>query len=70
MDAAIHNARVIVGLQHEYGSFKAWLDNHHPSSREEWTKLFRATFKCTGGEIVNEFMMESGYKTRVANQNT
>jgi DNA-3-methyladenine glycosylase I len=61
VDAAIHNARVIVGLQHEYGSFKTWLDNHHPLSREEWTKLFRATFKFTGGEIVNEFMMSTGY---------
>jgi DNA-3-methyladenine glycosylase I len=61
VDAAIHNARVIVGLQHEYGSFKAWLDNHHPKSREEWTKLFRTTFRFTGGEIVNEFMMSTGY---------
>ncbi len=61
VDAAIHNAGVIVGLQHTYGSFKDWLDSHHPGSREEWTKLFRATFKFTGGEIVNEFMMSTGY---------
>lgn len=61
VDAAIHNARVIVGLQQEFGSFKAWLDHHHPKNREEWTKLFKKTFKFTGGEIVNEFLMSTGY---------
>jgi 3-methyladenine DNA glycosylase Tag len=28
---------------------------------EEWTKLFKKTFKFTGGEIVNEFLMSTGY---------
>lgn len=61
IDAAIHNARVILGLQEAYGSFRAWLDHHHPLTRAEWTKLFRTTFKFTGGEIVNEFLMSTGY---------
>ncbi len=61
IEAAIHNARVIMRLQKECGSFKLWIDNHHPKTREEWTKLFRKTFKFTGGEIVNEFMMSTGY---------
>jgi DNA-3-methyladenine glycosylase I len=61
VDAAIENARRILELRKEFGSFKGWLDHHHPKTREEWTKLFRKTFKFTGGEIVNEFLMSSGY---------
>jgi DNA-3-methyladenine glycosylase I len=61
VDAAIHNAQVVLALQKEHGSFKAWLDNHHPKSKEEWVKLFKKTFRFTGGEIVNEFLMSTGY---------
>ena len=61
VDAAIHNAKVILELQKEYGSFKKWLDLQHPQSKDEWTKLFKKTFKFTGGEIVNEFLMSTGY---------
>ncbi|MDH6310208.1 DNA-3-methyladenine glycosylase I [Dysgonomonas sp. PFB1-18] len=61
VDAAIHNANVILGLQAEFGSFKSWLDTHHPKTKDEWVKLFRKTFKFTGGEIVNEFLMSTGY---------
>lgn len=61
IEAAIHNAGVILELQKEYGSFKNWLDVHHPLSREEWTKLFKKTFRFTGGEIVNEFLMSTGF---------
>jgi len=61
VNAAIHNAQVIVELQKKYGSFEAWLDAKHPLSREEWTKLFKKTFKFVGGEIVNEFLMSTGY---------
>ena len=48
-------------LQKEYGSFAKWLENHHPKIKEEWVKLFKKTFKFTGGEIVNEFLMSIGY---------
>jgi len=61
VEAAISNAQKIMELRQEYGSFKRWLDFHHPKSREEWTKLFRKTFRFTGGEIVNEFLMSTGY---------
>lgn len=61
IEAAIHNARVIIALKQEYGSFKSWLDHHHPKSRQEWTAIFKKTFRFTGGEIVNEFMMSTGY---------
>ncbi len=61
IDAAIENARVILQLQKEYGSFKNWLEKHHPLTIGEWTKLFRHSFKFTGGEIVNEFLVSTGY---------
>ena len=61
VDAAIHNAGVILGLQREYGSFGKWLDAHHPLPREAWTRLFRKHFKFVGGEIVGEFLMSIGY---------
>ncbi|MCU0382102.1 MAG: DNA-3-methyladenine glycosylase I, partial [Chitinophagaceae bacterium] len=38
-----------------------WLDHHHPLEKEDWVKLFKKTFKFTGGEIVNEFLMSTGY---------
>lgn len=61
INAAIENARVISGLQQEFGSFQKWLERHHPKTKEEWVKLFRKTFRFTGGEIVNEFLMSIGY---------
>ncbi len=60
INAAIHNANVILELQKEFGSFKKWLEHHHPKKKEEWVKIFKKTFKFTGGEIVNEFLMSIG----------
>src|ERR1043166_742040 len=54
INAAIENAKKIKLLQKEFGSFKKWLDHHHPKKKEEWVKLFKETFRFTGGEIVNE----------------
>ena len=59
--AAIHNAQVVLALQKEYGSFAAWIAAHHPRSKPEWMRLFKKTFKFTGGEIVGEFLMSIGY---------
>ena len=61
VSAAIENAKTILTLQKQYGSFKKWLDENHPLTKEAWTKLFKNTFRFTGGEIVNEFLMSSGY---------
>src|ERR1700744_91134 len=61
VDAAISNAKKIKEIQKEFGSFKNWLDHHHPLTKEEWVKLFKATFHFTGGEIVGEFLMSAGY---------
>jgi len=61
INAAIENAKTILQLQKEYGSFKKWIDHHHSKTKEEWVKIFKNTFRFTGGEIVNEFLMSSGY---------
>jgi DNA-3-methyladenine glycosylase I len=61
VNAAIENARRIQGLRDEHGSFKGWLDKHYPQPLENWVKLFKRTFVFTGGEIVNEFLMSTGY---------
>lgn len=61
VNAAIENARTILALQKEFGSFQNWLSHHHPKRKEEWVKLFKKTFKFTGGEIVNEFLMSIGF---------
>ncbi len=59
--AAITNAKAILVLQKEFGSFKKWLDAQPLLSKAEWTILFKKTFTFTGGEIVNEFLMSTGY---------
>ena len=61
INAAIENAKTIVALQKEHGSFEKWLQSQHPKTKDEWVKLFKKTFKFTGGEIVNEFLMSTGY---------
>ena len=61
VEAAIENARRIQALQSEFGSFKKWLDYNHPLTKDEWVKLFKKTFKFTGGEITGEFLMSTGY---------
>jgi DNA-3-methyladenine glycosylase I len=61
INAVIYNAKVITEFQKDFGSFKNWLDSHHPKSKEEWMKIFKKHFKFTGGEIVNEFLMSTAY---------
>jgi DNA-3-methyladenine glycosylase I len=61
IDAVIENARRILLLRESHGSFARWLDAHHPREREEWRLLFRETFLFTGGEIVGEFLISTGY---------
>ena len=61
VDAAIHNARVIRELRASHGGFAAWLSAHHPRDKAAWVKLFRKTFRFTGGEITGEFLASIGY---------
>ena len=60
IQATIDNAKQIKTIQKEYGSFKNWLDHHHPKTKDEWVKLFKQNFRFTGGEIVNEFLVSTG----------
>jgi DNA-3-methyladenine glycosylase I len=61
INAAIYNANAILELQANHGSFKDWMLLNHPKTKEEWVKIFKKKFKFTGGEIVNEFLMSSGF---------
>ena len=61
VDAAIENAKRVRALRDSHGGFAAWLDAHHPRDKADWVKLFKATFKFTGGEITGEFLMSLGY---------
>lgn len=61
INAAIYNAQQIRRIRQECGSFKNWLDMHHPRTKEEWVALFKKHFKFMGGEIVGEFLMSTGY---------
>jgi len=61
VDAAIANAATILELKASHGSFAGWLDAHHPRPKAEWVKLFKRTFRFTGGEIVGEFLLSTGY---------
>lgn len=53
----------------EHGSFGNWLASHHPKTKDEWKKVFKKTFKFTGGEIVNEFLMSIGYLPHAHDEN-
>lgn len=62
--AAIWNAQVILVLQRDFGTWKAWLDGVSEelgADKGAWVKRFKKTFKFTGGEITNEFLMSTGY---------
>ena len=61
IDAALYNARAVMRLQEKHGSFKAWLVRHHPQDLSTWVRLFRSEFRFMGPEIVNEFLMSTGY---------
>lgn len=39
INAAIENAKTILQLQKEFGSFQNWLAAEHPKTKEEWVKV-------------------------------
>ena len=61
INSVIFNAERVAEIQNEYGSFKSWLDSNHSLGLTEWVKLFKKTFKFTGGEITKEFLLSTGY---------
>ncbi len=69
INTAIENAKIILLLQEQFGSFEKWIETHHPLSKQEWVKLFKKTFKFTGGEIVNEFLASIGVLPHAHDEN-
>jgi len=61
VSAAIENARTIRAMRDDHGGFAGWLRAHHPMRKPDWVKLFKQTFRFTGGEITGEFLMSIGY---------
>ena len=61
VEAAIHNAGQLLALRTSHGGFAAWLAEHHPRPKADWVTLFKQTFRFTGGEIVGEFLLSTGY---------
>jgi DNA-3-methyladenine glycosylase I len=58
--AVIENAKRLLALRAEHGSFAGWLAAQTVTSKEDWVKLFKRTFTFTGGEVVGEFLMSIG----------
>ena len=69
VEAAISNAKRLQEIRETDGSFRAWLDRHHPRDKQEWVKLFKKTFRFTGGEIVSEFLLSTGYLAGAHHEN-
>ena len=61
ISAIVENARRVAGLRESHGGFATWIAARHPLPREEWIRLFRATFAFTGPEVVGEFLTSIGY---------
>jgi len=61
IEPAIANATRLRTIRDAHGSFAAWLDKYHPLPKPRWVKLFKETFRFTGGEIVGEFLLSLGY---------
>jgi DNA-3-methyladenine glycosylase I len=61
IEAAIANAQTILEFRRSHGSFHHWLAAHHPQNKPDWVKLFKQTFRFTGGEIVGEFLLSTGW---------
>lgn len=57
----IENAKRLQTLRESHNGFANWIASHHPLTKQEWVKLFKKTFKFTGGEITGEFLMSIGY---------
>jgi DNA-3-methyladenine glycosylase I len=57
----IENAKRVQAMRGSHGGFAKFIVSHHPMAKSGWVKLFKKTFKFTGGEIVNEFLMSLGY---------
>lgn len=59
--AIIENANRVLEMRRTHKGFAGWIAEHHPLLKPEWVRLFKKTFKFTGGEITGEFLMSIGY---------
>tara|TARA_B110000914_G_scaffold137952_1_gene120709 strand:+ start:279 stop:815 length:537 start_codon:yes stop_codon:yes gene_type:complete len=60
VSSVIYNAQKTLLLQKEFRSFRNWLEKNKGKKLEEWIKLFKNTFKFTGGQITKEFLISTG----------
>jgi DNA-3-methyladenine glycosylase I len=61
--AAIKNAKAILELRREFGSFRKWLDFYSEDlkyDKDAWVRVFKRHFTFVGGEIVREFLTGIG----------
>lgn len=61
INSIIENGKRIQAMRESHDGFANFIEAHHPMAKPGWVKLFKKTFKFTGGEIVNEFLMSLGY---------
>ena len=61
INAVIYNAQQVLALTEAHGSFRKWLNHNDSKNLQEWVLLFKKYFKFVGVEIVNEFLMSTGY---------
>lgn len=61
IEAVVANAANVLRLREQQGGIGAWLRQHHPRSEAEWVRLFKATFRFMGPEIVREFLLSIGF---------
>lgn len=61
IEAAVANAQRVLALRESHGGFHGWLMAHHPRPKAEWVKLFKQTFRFTGGEITGGFLLSTGF---------
>lgn len=61
IEAVIENAKRLRVIRDRHGGFANWLDEQHPLPLADWVKRMRATFVFMGPEVVNEFLMSTGY---------
>lgn len=57
IEAAIYNAKQILALQDEFGSFREWINAKKGLNLDEWVREFKKRFKFVGKESVNELLM-------------
>jgi DNA-3-methyladenine glycosylase I len=62
IQAAIHNAKRILELQAQFGSFHNWIEAQKCRTIDDWVSVFKKnSFKFVGAEIVREFLVSTGY---------